>query len=394
MKIYNHNSSKFPPGTLGVYNVIIILMTSIIMKSSQRKQLTAIDLFCGAGGLTVGLKKAGFKVVVAVEFDPELAKTYKRNHPEVKVIVKDIRKVTKKEILELADLKKIDLVAGCPPCQGFSKLTDKHHRDDERNQLVSEMTRLVSGLKPTVCMLENVPGLSKRGMPLLNALEKKLKGMKYIVNRSVLQMADYGVPQSRRRLVLLAGKGFEIPLPTPTHAQAPEKGSRTKPWVKLRDVLTIEKEPISFSKAKEQGGARKFNWHVIRDLKPITLRRLKVIKAGASRAGLPKSLRPDCHKGSDKGFQNVYGRMSWDTVAPTMTTGCTTLSSGRFGHPDEDRTISVREASLIQTFPRSYVFDTENIETVCRLIGNALPCTFATIVSKQCATRLYAFEKK
>lgn len=357
-------------------------------KASSKKQLTAIDLFCGAGGLTVGLKKAGFKVVAAVEFDPELAKTYKKNHPEVHVIVKDIRDVTAKEILKLTGLKKIDLVAGCPPCQGFSKLTDKHHRDDERNQLVSEMTRMVSELKPTVCMLENVPGLSQRGMPLLGTLENTLRDMKYIVNRGVLQMADYGVPQSRRRLVLLAGRGFEIPLPAATHARVPEKGSGVKPWVKLRDVLTIKKEPTSFLKAKEQGGARLFNWHVIRDLKPITIKRLQATKAGASRGELPKSLRPDCHKKSNKGFQNAYGRMSWDSVAPTMTTGCTTLSSGRFGHPDEDRTISVREAALIQTFPKDYVLDTENIETACRLIGNALPCKFAEAVSLQCIKRM------
>lgn len=357
-------------------------------KISDKKQLTAIDLFCGAGGLTVGLKKAGFKVVAAVEFDPELAKTYKRNHPEVNVIVKDIREVSGKDILKLTGLKKIDLVAGCPPCQGFSKLTDKHHRDDERNLLVREMGRIVEELKPKVCMLENVPGLSKRGLPLLGELEQKLLDMKYIVNRGVLQMADYGVPQSRRRLVLLAGKGFEIPLPEPTHARVPEKGSGLKEWVKLRDVLTIEKDPTPFSEAKAQGGPGAFNWHVVRNMAPITLKRLRSIKSGASRADIPKSLRPDCHKASNKGFQNAYGRMSWDDVAPTMTTGCTTFSSGRFGHPEEDRTISVREAALIQTFPRSYILDTENIETACRLIGNALPCTFAAAVSKQCIEKM------
>lgn len=366
------------------------------MKKTSNKitKPTAIDLFCGAGGLTVGLKNAGFNVVAAVELDPELARTYKRNHPEVHVIIGDIRSVTGKEILRLTGLKKIDLVAGCPPCQGFSKLTDKLHRDDERNKLVSEMTRMVSELKPTVCMLENVPGLSQRGMPLLGDLEQKLGGMNYIVNRGVLQMADYGVPQSRRRLVLLAGKGFEIPLPEPTHARVPEKGSKIKRWVTLRDTLTIKKDPTLFSTAKESGGPGKYNWHVIRDLKPISIRRLQATKAGASRAEIPKSLRPDCHKGSNNGFQNAYGRMSWDNVAPTMTTGCTTLSSGRFGHPDEDRTISVREAALIQTFPSNYILDTVKIETACRLIGNALPCTFATAVSKQCAERLSKFKSK
>lgn len=364
------------------------------MSKAPKKQLTAIDLFCGAGGLTVGLKKAGFKVVAAVEFDPEIAKTYKKNHPEVKLIVKDIREVTGKDILKLTGLKKIDLVAGCPPCQGFSKLTDKHHRDDERNLLVSEMGRIVGELKPSVCMLENVPGLSRRGMPLLGALERKLKKMKYDVSRGVLQMADYGVPQSRRRLVLLAGKGFKIPLPDATHTRSPEVGSKLKPWVNMRDTLTIKAEPIPLSRAKEKGGPGRANWHVIRDLKPITLKRLRAIKAGASRSELPKSLRPDCHKESNTGFSNAYGRMSWEEVAPTMTSRCTTLSSGRFGHPEEDRTISVREAALIQTFPKNYELDTDNIEVACKLIGNALPCDFATAVSKQCADRLSAFLHK
>lgn len=351
---------------------------------TSKHQLTAIDLFCGAGGLTVGLKNAGFKVVAAVEVDPELARTYKINHPEVHVIVKDIREVTGKEILKLTGLKKIDLVAGCPPCQGFSRLTDKFHRDDERNQLVSEMTRMVSEIKPIVCMLENVPGLSQRGMPLLGKLEQELAKMKYLVNRGVLQMADYGVPQSRRRLVLLAGKGFEIPLPEATHARIPATGSKIKPWVKLRDVLTIKKEAVTFSEAKKAGGPGNFNWHVVRDMTPLTLQRLKATKIGGQYANLPQELRPDCHKGMKNGFANTYGRMNWDMVAPTMTTSCTTLSSGRFGHPEKNRTISVREAALIQTFPKNYILDTNKMEMACRLIGNALPCKFAEAVSLQC----------
>ena len=346
------------------------------------KKFTAIDLFCGAGGLTVGLKKAGFKVVVAVEVNPEIAKTYKKNHPEVKLIVKNIREVSGKEILKLTGLKKIDLVAGCPPCQGFSKLTDKHHRNDKRNQLVAEMGRLIQELKPAVCMLENVPGLSQRGMPLLGALEQKLKKMKYKINRDVLQMANYGVPQSRRRLVMLAGKGFNISLPEATHSRKPEPGKRL--WVKLEEVLKKYTAPaVTFSFAKMQGGPRKFNWHVVRDLHPINLERLRITKPGSNRMSLPISLRPECHK-SANGFENTYGRMRWDEIAPTMTSGCTTLSSGRFGHPDELRTISVREAALIQTFPRSYKIETNIIEKACELVGNALPCRFATAVSLQC----------
>ncbi len=354
-------------------------------KAKKPRQLTAIDLFSGAGGLTVGLKRAGFRVVAAVEVDEEIAATYRKNHPEVKLIVKDIRKVTGKEILKLTGLKKIDLVAGCPPCQGFSKLTDKHHRDDARNQLVVEMARLVEELRPTACMMENVPGLAQRGLSLLGKFEDKARSLGYLINRGVLQMADYGVPQSRRRLVLLAGKGFEIPLPNPTHARVVDvdSDSNMKPWVKLREVIRNQPAPVLLSVAKRNGGPKKFGWNVVRDLQPISLKRLRAAKAGASRLDLPKDLRPDCHKNST-GFENTYGRMRWSDVAPTMTSRCTTPSSGRFGHPRANRTISVREAALIQTFPKTYKLETDKVETACELIGNALPCTFAAAVSLHC----------
>lgn len=354
------------------------------MSKHQNKEVfTAIDLFSGAGGLTIGLKRAGFKVVAAVEVDGEIAKTYQMNHPEVKLLIKDIRNIKGGDLLKLVGLKKIDLVAGCPPCQGFSKLTDKCHKRDSRNELVLEMARVVSELKPAICMMENVPGLTKRGFPLLRKFEKKFELMGYIITKGILQMADYGVPQSRRRLVLLAGKGFKIPLPNPTHSRSVSLNSRTKPWITLREALKKGDEPVSFSVAKQNGGPNKFNWHVVRDLKPISIERLRFLTAGGSRLVLPKKIRPTCHKNA-KGFQNVYGRMSWDSVAPTITSGCTTLSAGRFGHPQKNRTISVREASTIQTFPKSYAFETNKIEKACELVGNALPCRFAEVVSSKC----------
>ena len=352
-------------------------------KHQSKEVFTAIDLFSGAGGLTLGLKRAGFKVVAAVEVDGEIAKTYQKNHPEVSLIIKDIRKVNGKAILKLTKLKKIDLIAGCPPCQGFSKLTDKYRKKDNRNGLVLEMARVVLELKPAICMMENVPGLAKRGLLLLRRFEKKLESSGYIITKGILQMADYGVPQSRRRLVLLAGKGFKIPLPNPTHSRFADAESKTKHWITLREVLERNVEPVSFSVAKENGGPQKFNWHVIRDLKPISVERLKFLTPGGTRLEIPQKLRPSCHKNA-KGFQNVYGRMSWDSIAPTITSGCVTLSAGRFGHPEKDRTISVREAATIQTFPRDYRFETDKIEKACELIGNALPCKFSQIVSLQC----------
>lgn len=358
-----------------------------MLKLKAKKVFTAIDLFSGAGGLTLGLKRAGFKVVVAVEIDEEISKTYQANHPDVKLIIRDIRKVKGKEILKITKSKKIDLVVGCPPCQGFSRLTLKKHKDDPRNGLVLEMARMVAELKPKICMMENVPGLAKRGLPLLKKFEKKLELMGYIVTKGILQMADYGVPQSRKRLVLLAGKGFKIPLPRPTHSCSADINSKMKPWITLREVLKDGNEPISILEAKKNGGPSKFNWHIVRDLKRINMKRLKFLSAGGSRLVLPRKLRPTCHK-NIKGFQNVYGRMSWDNVAPTITSGCTTLSAGRFGHPKKDRTISVREAAKIQTFPSRYIFKTDKVYTACALVGNALPPKFAKIVSSQCYNAL------
>lgn len=356
-------------------------------KRQSKEVFTAIDLFSGAGGLTIGLKRAGFKVVAAVEIDGEITKTYQKNHPEVKLLIKDIRNVKGDDLLKLTGLKKIDLVAGCPPCQGFSKLTDKCHKRDNRNELVLEMARLVSELKPAICMMENVPGLAKRGFSLLKKFEKKLELMGYVITKGILQMADYGVPQSRRRLVLLAGKGFKIPLPDPTHSRSVDIDSKMKSWITLKKILKKDNEPVSFSAAKQDGGPGKFNWHIVRDLKPISIKRLKFLTAGGSRLVLPKKIRPTCHKNT-KGFQNVYGRMNWDSIAPTITSGCVTLSAGRFGHPRKSRTISVREAATIQTFPNRYIFNTDKIDVACMLIGNALPPRFAKIVSLQCYNAL------
>ena len=346
--------------------------------------LTVIDLFCGAGGLTLGLKRAGFNVVAGVELYPEIAKTYRANHPEIKLLIKDVREVTGKELFQLAKLKSIDLLAGCPPCQGFSKLTDKYHKEDPRNDLVLEMARLVKEIMPKMVMMENVPGLANRGEPVLDEFTKSLEALGYIVNKEVLQLADFGVPQSRRRLVLLAGKGFHIPMPKQTHCPKGDEKKRLKPWLTLADVLKDMIEPVALSTAMKEGGPQKFNWHVVRDLTEMSVRRYEATKPGASRYSLPINLRPKCHRNGNKGFPNVYGRLSWDQVPPTITGGCTTPAKGRFGHPDELRTISIREAALIQTFPRRYKFDTEFMDTACDLVGNALPCLFARQVAVTC----------
>ena len=358
----------------------------------SEKKPKAIDLFCGAGGLTLGLKKAGFSVVAGVEMNPEITKTYKANHRKTKVLVKDIREVSGKKLLALASLKKIDLVAGCPPCQGFSQLTEKYKKKDPRNDLVLEMARLIEEIKPKMVMMENVPGIAIKGKRILKTFVKRLKSLGYEINMDVLQMADYGVPQSRRRFVLVAGKGFTVPLPEQTHLRKGDPLKKLKPWIRLSAVIKNVKKPVSLSHALKNGGAEKYNWHVVRDLQEISIKRLKAIKEGDNRMALPWHLRPKCHKTKKAGFRNVYGRLRWNDVSGTITSGCTTACMGRFGHPTQTRTISIREAALIQTFPMNYRFKTRFMDTACDLVGNALPPKFAEIASKNCLNALRSFE--
>ena len=350
--------------------------------------LKAIDVYAGGGGLTVGLKRAGFEVVAAIEIEEHAYATYRANHPEVHALKQDVTTVSGKDLLKLIGEQTIDLLAGCPPCQGFTSLTAKYRRDDHRNTLIFEMSRLAQEIRPRAIMMENVPGLTKKGGSLYEELKGQLRELGYNLTDDVLEVADYGVPQFRRRLVLLGGLGFEIGLPKPTHSR---DGKDALPrWKTVKDAISHMAEPITLQDAKRCGEVQRSDWHVVRTLSPQNADRMKVAKAGKTWTSIPETLRPNCHQGGYKGFTNVYGRMEWDQPSPTITGGCTTFSKGRFGHPVQDRTISVREAALLQTFPESYRFDTPYMEHVCNVIGNALPCDFAEVVSRQCQMGLVA----
>ncbi len=358
---------------------------------SKHRPLTACDIFAGGGGLTVGLKRAGFAVVSAVEIEPHAFATYKANHSEVTVYQQDIRTVAGIDLMRVAPSGRLDMLACCPPCQGFSSLTSKHRRDDPRNVLVREVGRIVTEVQPLTLMMENVPGLAAKGKPLFDELIKLLDDNGYIPTWDVLQVADYGVPQNRRRLVLLAGRGFKIDLPAPTHSRDGKGGLPT--WNTIDNVLKGLPEPVTLNEAKKCDGPIAAKWHVVRCLTPQNMRRIKQAQPGeAWWNGIPKRLRPVCHGSKIAGFSNVYGRMKWGSVSPTITGGCTTFSKGRFGHPTEDRTISVLEAALLQTFPHDYLFDTPFMEHACTIIGNALPCDFAAIVAQSCSDAIRRFE--
>ena len=349
--------------------------------------LAAVDLFAGGGGLTIGLKRAGFTVVAAVEKEGHACATYQANHPEVELVPDDIRNIDDNRWMWTAcDAGGIDLLAGCPPCQGFTSLTAKYRRDDTRNRLVMEMVRAAAALRPRAIMMENVVGLSGRGRALYGMLKDRLGELGYTLTEGSLEVANFGVPQRRRRLVLLGGKGFKIHLPTPTHSPSGQKDRL--PWRTVRDAIGEMPPPVTLADARKNGGLESDDWHVVRTLSELNLKRIRAAKAGETWSSIPEELRPPCHRGDYRGFTNVYGRMEWDQPSPTITGGCTTFSKGRFGHPIEDRTISVREAALLQTFPEDYKFVTPYMERVCNIIGNALPCDFAEAVSRQCRIAL------
>lgn len=321
---------------------------------------TAVDLFSGCGGLTEGLKLGGFRVIAAVENEPLAAQVYRLNHPEVTLFEEDIQKVVPARLAESAGIapNELTLLAGCPPCQGFSTLrTMNGHRDvaDERNDLVFEFVRFAKELRPLQVMLENVPALLDDAR--LEQLAKWLRGEGYTVRAKVLDVADYGVPQRRRRLVMLASRSGAV---------------RFAPVARRRRTV---RDAISYLKAPGESG------DPVHDQAERRSERVRSMIAavpvdGGSRADLGPEHQLACHI-RIRGFRDVYGRMAWDSVAPTLTTGCYNPSKGRFLHPEQDRAITMREASLLQSFRADYVFPGDAGRShLARLIGNALPPEF------------------
>lgn len=339
---------------------IAVVRPVFLSKRVCMKRTCAIDLFCGCGGLTLGLKQAGFEVIGAVDNDSLAVETYKVNHPEVYVWEEDICALTALKVKRKLGIKKgeLDLLAGCPPCQGFSTIRTlnggKRVRDG-RNKLILEFQRFVEELLPKAVMMENVPGLRKNGR--FKKFCKKLEDLGYKVNHDVLNAADYGVPQRRRRLILLAGLNGEIGFAK-----------------KARCNRTVF-DAIGSLKPAGESGDKLHDLTERRSKKVVDLIK-KIPKDGGSRKDLGKKRQLKCHKKCD-GFKDVYGRMAWDKVAPTITSGCTNPSKGRFLHPEENRAITLREAALIQTFPKKYSFNTDISKgKISELIGNALPPIF------------------
>ncbi|MFC3716510.1 DNA cytosine methyltransferase [Luteimonas soli] len=327
---------------------------------SAPKRMTAVDLFSGCGGLSYGLLKAKFQVVAAVEIDEKAQRTYELNHPDVRLFKQDIRQVSPLDVMRETGLRRgdLDLLAGCPPCQGFSRLRTKNQKiyvRDERNNLVSHFLRFVKVMRPKTVMLENVPALGKDGR--FTKMKNRLAGLGYETVVHVLDAADYEVPQRRKRLIMLASRVC-IPLIAPA----------AKERMTVRQALSGLVAP---SRTTDK-------LHALPERRSEAVRKLisLIPKDGGSRSDLGPEHQLACHLRSD-GFKDVYGRMSWDDVSPTITSGCHNPSKGRFLHPTRNRTITLREAALLQGFPRDYLFDvTHGKEAIALMIGNALPPPF------------------
>lgn len=343
---------------------------------------SAIELFSGCGGLSTGLMAAGFDVLSAVEINQTAADTYRLNHPNVNLIVDDVRNVTAASLLLQHHLRigELDLLAGCSPCQGFSRLRKgESGKTDPRNQLVLEFLRLVRGLRPKTIFMENVPGLinTEYGEKLFKVILAELTRLGYAVDYKIIDTADYGVPQFRKRFVLLGSRyrRYPITLPETTHASPDVCVKQNKlAWNTVR--IAFNGVPVLENGTTDPNIAL----HTCSRIGELNMRRIQSVPHdGGSRSSFPPELVLQCHKDYPDGFRDVYGRMRWDEPSPTLTGGCTNITRGRYVHPDQDRGISLYEAAKLQTFPDDYVF-TGNFGEKSLQIGNAVPVRLAQVM--------------
>ena len=332
------------------------------------KKMVCVDLFCGAGGLTHGFVMEGLDVVAGIDLDSACKYPYEANN-DTRFIEKDVAKLTAKEVKTFFGDAPVKILAGCAPCQPFSTYAQRYEeKRDHKWGLLYEFARLAKSTKPDVITMENVPRLAKN--PVFLDFVDTLKRLKYHTWFGVVDSSKYGVPQTRKRLVLLASLYGEIELVPPT---SPKPRTVKQAIGRLRHLDAGESAPRD-------------PLHMTATLSDLNMKRIKASKPGGTWRDWPKHLVAECHKrSSGKTFPGVYGRMEWDKPSPTMTTQCYGFGNGRFGHPNQDRAISLREAAILQSFPRNYKFveskEDVQFKSLGRLIGNAVPVELARAVA-------------
>lgn len=336
--------------------------------------VSAVDLFCGAGGLTYGLTHAGIKVEAGIDIDKQAEYAYRTNNPHANFLRWDLSHKNCRSINKLFSPGKLRLLAGCAPCKPFSKLTNglKNHSDWD---LLDYFGRFVKGIVPELVTMENVPELTERGKDVFQRFVRVLERLDYSIDWRIVNCPEYGVPQSRRRLVLLASRIGDIRISHGSYRH------RSK-WKTVRHTVGhLAQLEIGEADPDDQ-------LHVAPLLSPLNLERMKATPHdGGTRQHWPDELVLDCHrKKSGERYFSIYGRMWWDKPSPTMTTLCTGIGNGRFGHPEQNRSITLREAALFQSFPRHYTFwprdQKLNRSAVSKLIGNAVPPRLAKALGK------------
>lgn len=325
--------------------------------------MKAIDLFAGSGAVSQGLKNAGFDVVAAVDNDKIACSTYRLNHPETELFEKNIRTLTQENVYaKIGSNPNISLLVVCAPCQPFSNQNRRKTDTDPRKDLILESLKFVDWFSPNIVLFENVPGIARS--KIIHILSNELDELGYeLLGPEKVDASTLGVPQRRIRSVSVAMK-------RQFSNKSFFKNLAHSAPVSVQE--TIGRLPSLKSGEKDQNDPL----HFARNHNKLALERLKHIpKNGGSRKSLPDNLVLNCHKNSNS-FPDVYGRLSWDDVAPTLTTGCTDITKGRFAHPEDDRAISLREAALLQTFPLDYKFS-GNSGQIAKQIGNAVPVVMA-----------------
>ena len=320
--------------------------------------------------MTYGLRQAGIDVIAGVDFDLSVKETYEDNNPGAVFIHSDIKRLRSNYFERHFNLRKDDdelILVGCSPCQYYSIIKTERSKSKITKNLLISFFRFVDYYRPGFVLVENVPGIEYAKDSVLPLFLRKLSSIGYSIEKNVLDLSYYGVPQSRKRFSLIATRlEISLTLPRPEDRQSI-----------VRDFIGVGNGFPSIPAGHKDHTA--FN-HTCAGLDEKSLRRLSMTPHnGGSRlvwAGIPE-LQLDCYVGKDHSFRDNYGRMWWDRPAPTITTKFFSVSSGRFSHPDEDRPISIREGATLQTFPLDYVFRANSIAAAAKMIGNAVPCEYA-----------------
>lgn len=353
---------------------------------SRAAPIVAVDLFCGAGGLTRGLLDAGIEVVAGYDIDEACRFPYEYNNAPAKFYKKSVKELTGSEISKHYPQGSVRVLVGCAPCQTFSKYTQGLHREkDPKWGLLREFARLVREVKPDVVSMENVPELQRYTIfaEFLDTLADE--GLHFMDDPKarVVRCLDYGIPQHRTRLVIVASRLGPIQLIRPTHGPAQYR--------KTSDVLA------SLPPLQSGGQCPSDPLHRASRLSPVNLDRIRHSKPGGTWRDWPRVLRAECHrKKSGMTYPSVYGRMEWDGPSPTITTQFYGFGNGRFGHPEQDRAISLREGAILQSFPPDYQFVEANGEycfkTIGRLIGNAVPVRLGEVIGRTIGRHASVYE--